>query len=233
MAFGAWHEVVQVPLDRLETIYSDPRREFGLSACPGARVAPMTTNGYYGAARDRLPVSAIDRVAAAGPHERRASQAPSLGRRVRAECGHNTAVIRSGQYWEWAEGEQLSDYTKELEPKMMAGMRHLREQADREGTMSLRIMTSLDRTTLEPRRETSVLGHFHSLESLETWAAQHATHAAIYEHAIAKNREYGEKRSVVTWHEVFILPRGTSFEYVNCHPGTGILPFSRAVMVVA
>lgn len=53
--FGAWHEVVQVPLDRVETIYSDPRRAFGLAACPGTRRESMTVNGYFGAARDRLP----------------------------------------------------------------------------------------------------------------------------------------------------------------------------------
>lgn len=229
---GAWHEVIQVPLDRVETIYSDPRREFGLAACPGTRVTSMTTNGYYGAARDRLPVSAIDRLDPAAPHRRRTEPVRSLNRRLRAECGHNTAVIRSGQYWEPAEGDQLRDYVEELEPKLMAGMKHLREQADDAGTLSLRVMTSLDRSTLAPLRETSVLGHFQCLESLETWAAGHATHAAIYEHAIAKNREYGADRTVVTWHEVFVLPRSASFEYVNCHERTGILPFARSVLVV-
>ncbi|MGV9656580.1 phenylacetaldoxime dehydratase family protein [Streptomyces koyangensis] len=230
--FGAWHEVVQVPLDRVETIYSDPRRAFGLAACPGTRRESMTMNGYFGAARDRLPVSAIDPLEAAAPHRRRARPAASEGRRLRAECGHNTAVIRSGQYWQNAEGEQLADYTEALEPKLMAGMAHLREQADAEGTLSLRVMTSLDRETLRPLRETSVLGHFHTLAALEGWAAGHATHAAIYEHAIAKNRQYGEARTVVTWHEVFVLPRTAAFAYVNCHPATGILPYATSVLAV-
>ncbi|MFG3312321.1 phenylacetaldoxime dehydratase family protein [Streptomyces albidoflavus] len=230
--FGAWHEVVQVPLDRVETIYSDPRRAFGLAACPGTRRESMTVNGYFGAARDRLPLSAIDPLEAAGPHRRRARPAASEGRRLRAECGHNTAVIRSGQYWQQAEGEQLADYTEALEPKLMAGMAHLREAADAEGTLSLRVMTSLDRETLRPLRETSVLGHFHTLAALEGWAAGHATHAAIYEHAIAKNRQYGEARTVVTWHEVFVLPRTAAFAYVNCHPATGILPYATSVLAV-
>ncbi|MFI1309097.1 phenylacetaldoxime dehydratase family protein [Streptomyces albidoflavus] len=230
--FGAWHEVVQVPLDRVETIYSDPRRAFGLAACPGTRRESMTVNGYFGAARDRLPLSAIDPLEAAGPHLRRARPAASEGRRLRAECGHNTAVIRSGQYWQDAEGEQLADYTGALEPKLMAGMAHLREESDAEGTLSLRVMTSLDRETLRPLRETSVLGHFHTLAALEGWAAGHATHAAIYEHAIAKNRQYGEARTVVTWHEVFVLPRTAAFAYVNCHPATGILPYATSVLAV-
>ncbi|MGW6455918.1 phenylacetaldoxime dehydratase family protein [Streptomyces sp. NPDC055078] len=232
ISFGAWHEVVQTPLDRLETIYSDPRREFGLAACPGISVSPMTTNGYYGAARDRMPASAIDRLEAGSPHRRRTPAVPSLQRRLRAESGHNTAVIRSGQFYAGAEGEQLRDYRESLEPKLMAGMEHLKRKADTEGTMSLRIMTSRDTTTLQPQRETSVYGHFHTLESLERWAAEHSTHAAIYEHAIRKNREYGADRAVTTWHEVFVLPRCASYEYVNCHPRTGILPFARTVMDV-
>ena len=30
---------------------------------------------------------------------------------------------------------------------------------------------------------------------------------------------------MVTWHEVFILPAASSFEYINCHARTGFLPF--------
>ncbi|MET7534253.1 phenylacetaldoxime dehydratase family protein [Streptomyces goshikiensis] len=229
---GAWHEVVQVPPDRAESIYSDPRHAFGMAACTGTQMVSMTYNGYFGAARDRLPVSAIDPLEPSEPHLRRSSPADSHGRRLRAESGHNTAVIRSGQYWQQAEGEQLADYEQALRPKLMAGMDHLRREADTEGTMSLRVMTSMDRHTLRPLRETSVLGHFHSLAALEGWAAGHATHAAIYEHAIARNRQYGDARTVVTWHEVFVLPRTAAYEYVNCHPATGILPYTPTVLAV-
>ncbi|MFJ7785417.1 phenylacetaldoxime dehydratase family protein [Streptomyces albidoflavus] len=178
--FGAWHEVVQVPLDRVERIHSDPRRAVGLAACPGTRRESRTVNGHVGAARDRLPLSATDPLEAAGPHRHRARPAASEGRRLRAECGHHTAVIRSGRYWQRAEGEQLADYT----------------------------------------------------DALEGWAAGHATYAAIYEHAIAKNRQYGEARTVVTWHEVFVLPRTAAFAYVNCHPATGILPYATSLPAV-
>ncbi|MDT0269924.1 phenylacetaldoxime dehydratase family protein [Streptomyces sp. DSM 44915] len=229
---GAWHEVVQVPPERAETIYSDPRRAFGLAACDGTRMVSMTTNGYFGAARDRLPVSAIDPLEPAGPHRRRTPPVASQRRRLRAECGHHTAVIRSGQYWQPATGEQLADYEEVLRPKLMAGMDHLRRAADTAGTLSLRVLTSLDRESLRPLRETSVLGHFHSLAALEEWAAGHATHAAIYQHAIEKNRRYGPERTVVTWHEVFVLPRTAAFEYVNCHPGTGLLPYAPTVLAV-
>lgn len=231
MSFGAWHEVVQVPLERIETIYSDPRHEFGFARCNGVSLQPMTTNGYYGAARDRLPISAIDELLAAEPHRRRAP-APSVGRRLRAEVGHNTAVIRSGQYWRESEGEQLEDYDTELEPKLLRGMAHLADNKDETGTMSLRILRSVDGDDLAPRRETSTYAYFHCLGDLENWAEGHATHAAIYEHAIRKNRQYGMDRTVTTWHEVFILPRTASFEYVNCHPRAGVLEFATSVWEV-
>ncbi|EOM74522.1 phenylacetaldoxime dehydratase [Rhodococcus rhodnii LMG 5362] len=230
--FGAWHEVIQVPTDRVETVYSDPRRPFGLAACAGTEMMSMTTNGYFGAARDRMPVTAIDRLEPAGPLTARENPVDTRRMRVRAECGHNTTVIRSGQYWQGAEGEQRSDYEDALQPKLMAGMRYLADNPTETGTLSLRVMTSLDPDTLEPLRETSVLGHFHDFESLETWSASHPTHLAIYRHAIEKNREYGDARTVVTWHEVFALPRSTGFEYVNCHPRTGILPYAIDVMAV-
>lgn len=233
VGFGAWHEVLQCHPDRFETIYSDPRRPFGFAACPGTDRVSMTTNGYFGAARDRFPVSAIDELEPVAPQRRRVpAEVDGRGRRLRVESGHHMAVIRSGQYWEPAEGEQLADYEDALAPKLYAGMDHLRDRPDDTGTLSLRILTSLDPGTLAPRRETSVLGHFHSMAELEHWAAHHHTHLAIYEHAIEANRRYGADRTVVTWHEVVVLPRSARFEYVNCPPTVGLLPHAPTLLQV-
>ncbi|MFW0148615.1 phenylacetaldoxime dehydratase family protein [Mycobacterium sp. smrl_JER01] len=232
IAFGAWHEVAQVPLDHAETIYSDPRGRFGLAACLGTQVEPMTVNGYFGAARDRLPVSAIDPLEVAQPQRSPSTYRETRGRRLRAESHHNMAIIRSGQFWATAGAEQLADYEHSLEPKLSAGMRHLSDHKEATGTLALRVMTSLDRETLQPRRETSTYAHFQSLTDLEAWAENHPTHHAIYEHAIAKNREYGADREVTTWHEVFIQPSSARAEYVNCDPTTGLLPSARNVLAV-
>lgn len=232
VAFGAWHEVVQVPLDRMETIYSDPERPFGIAACEGTQRIPTTTNGYFGAARDRFPISAIDRLEAPAPQCRRESPASTLGRRLRAEAGLNTIVIRSGQYWQESDSEQRQDYESVLQPKLMAGMGYLHDHSQQEDVMSIRVMTSLDENTLAPRRETSVLAHFSRLNTLEKWAESHSTHAAIFEHAIRKKQEYGDERSVVTWHEVFALQSTTNYEYVNCHEETGLLASSPVLLNV-
>lgn len=227
--FGAWHETIQVPMERFETVYSDPGRPFGLARCDGTLRIETTVNGYFGAARDRFPVSAIDSLDAEDPAPFASIQHYTFAKRLRVETGLNAVAIRSGQYWQEADTEQLNDYEVALRPKLMAGMNYLSSHAEEVNVQSLRVMTSLDPETLTPLRETSVLGYFSRLDSLENWAAHHATHASIYEHAIEKKRQYGDSRSVVTWHEVFALLPSMSYEYVNCHPNTGLLPTSTAL----
>ena len=46
----------------------------------------------------------------------------------------------------------------------------------------------------------------------------------IYQHAIAMNRKYKQEREFVSWHELFVNQAAT-FEYVNCHPRAGLLPY--------
>lgn len=93
------------------------------------------------------------------------------------------------------------------------------------GCCAMRMMFNLDNDGNE-LDESSVLAYFLSLGHLERWSHAHPTHLDIYHHAIAMMRKYQEKREVRTWHEVFVLPSGGGlFEYINCHPGTGLLPF--------
>jgi len=222
---GYWKETIAVPYDRHETIYSGPNYRIGLARTPHASIESMTTNGYFGAARDRIPISAID------PLDSPLRQSPprpravdSRGRRLRVATPHNMTALRSGQFWVGAGPEQLADYQENLQPKLMRGMNFLLEHKEDTGTLALRVMTNLDAEGTE-RAETSVLAYFLSLEQLEDWSKSHVTHLDIYSHAIAMNRKFKEKREVITWHEAFVMPAATSFEYVNCHPRTGVLPY--------
>jgi aldoxime dehydratase len=135
------------------------------------------------------------------------------------------ATLRSGQYWAGAGPEQLTDYVENLEPKLLAGMSYLVENKEKSGTLALRIMRNIDEAGRD-RAETSVAAYFLSLTHLEGWAASHPTHEAIYEHAIEMALKYGDRREVVTWHELMVLPSCAAFEYVNCHPETGLLPYA-------
>lgn len=224
-ADGLWREIIRVPYDRHETIYSAPNYPIGLARTPGAVIVPITTNGYFGAARDRMPVSAIDELQSPyGTKVPPRTEPASKGRRLFAAAPHNLIAIRSGQYWEGAGEEQTRDYAENLRPKLMRGMDHLATHPEETGTLTLRVMTNLNADGSE-RAETSVHGYVLNLEQLEGWAKSHETHLDIYRHAIAMNRLYKEKREVVTWHEVFALMGGPLGEYVNCHPGTGLLPY--------
>lgn len=221
---GLWRETLHVPYDRHETIYSTPGYAIGLARTPGSSRQPITTNGYFGAMRDRMPVSAIDALDTplAGMPARRAPQ--SRGRRLTVASPLNMISIRSGQYWEGAGNAQTADYVDHLQPKLMRGMAHLAGHPHETGTLTLRVMTNLDPQG-RPRAETSVHGYFLSMAHLEDWSKSHETHLDIYRHAIAMNRLHKEKREVFTWHEVFALLPGAFAEYVNCHGATGLLPW--------
>ncbi len=222
---GYWYEQLSCPYDRHETIYSHPSYRIGFSRTPDAILVPITTNGYFGAARDRIPLSAIDTLEPAYSTPPMRGAVRAIGRRIAVVVPHNLTVLRSGQFWHDAEPEQAKDYEHHLQAKLDRGMDHLEEHPDT-GCLFLRRMTNLS-ADRKPRKETSIYAVFASLAGLESWSASHDTHLAIYRHAIAMNRKFGDRRDVVTWHELFVLPGANLFEYLNCADGTGLLPFSR------
>jgi hypothetical protein len=79
----------------------------------------------------------------------------------------------------------------------------------------------------ERRMETCSAGFFRSLKDLEQWAAKHPTHHKIFHGAHAHSTRFGKETfRLRTWHEVAVLKPGeVNFEYVNCEPRTGLIPF--------
>ena len=225
---GYWRETLIVPYDRIETIFSEPYYRAGIARTAGCELEPMYVAGYFGSMRDRLPVSAVDLLES--PYGETVPDGTfTKGRAagVRIDVPPNVVNIRSGQYWEKAEGEQLGDYYANLQPKLDAGMAYLKKHAETTGCLSLRSLVTLDQEGNE-RKETSKHGYFLSLGQLEQWAVGHRTHLDIFKHALAMRRKHGAERSVVTWHEIFVLGVTPSFEYVNCHAATGLLRFANA-----
>lgn len=222
---GYWRETMVVPYDRHETNYSYTDYRIGMARCAPGELAPHDTNAYFGAMRDRIPLSAIDPLDSPyGKVLPVQSSRSTLGRRIRILTPLNLAAIRSGQYWQKAGPEQHDDYTGQLQPKLERGMDYITRNRPETGCCTMRMMFNIDGrgNTLD---ESSVLSYFLSLGHLEAWSHSHQTHLDIYQHAIAMMRKYAEKREVRTWHEVFVLPSGGGqFEYINCHPETGLLP---------
>jgi hypothetical protein len=77
------------------------------------------------------------------------------------------------------------------------------------------------------RMETCSAGFFRSLKDLEHWAAKHPTHHKIFHGAHAHSTKFGKETfKMRTWHEVAVLKPGeVTYEYVNCEPRTGLIPF--------
>jgi aldoxime dehydratase len=223
--YGYWRECMVVPFDRHETNYSYTDYGIGLARCPGGELAAHDTNAYFGAMRDRIPLSAIDPLESPHGKQLERVETATKGRHVRVLAPLNLAAIRSGQYWARAGEEQHDDYTQNLQPKLERGMTHIDTNKIETGCCSMRMMFNIDEQGKD-LDESSVLSYFLSLGHLEGWSHSHRTHLDIYQHAIAMMRKYAEKREVRTWHEVFVLPSGGGvFDYYNCNPETGLLPY--------
>jgi aldoxime dehydratase len=221
---GIWREVLRVPPERMETLYAYPDYKVGLARCEPSRFGFITRNGYFGAMRDRIPLTAVDSLPAATafpkPVERQ-----TLRARWRIHAPRNLTVIRSGQYWANCGDEQRSDYLVNMRPLLEKGTDHLANNPEDSGCLAMRLARNVDAAGRE-RDESFNHAYFLSLAHLEEWSASHRTHLAIWKHAIAMMRKYGEARELRTWHEVYVLPgNGQQFEYINCHPRTGLLPY--------
>lgn len=228
---GQWWEPICLAPSRLETIaFAEYRR--GLSACTFSRLERMDETGYWGAARDRIPASAYDRLAGA-------SDALSLdgevkatkGRRISIKPPAGLTVIRSGVSWGACGPEQLESYQRNVRPKLDAGMEYLRQNPLETGCCSLRQVVLTEGAELAP--EAYSLGHFLSLEHLEMWSKHHPTHLAIYHRALAERKKYQDRLELRTYNEIYILDEDARpFEYVNCHPRTGLIPYFPADAMV-
>lgn len=77
------------------------------------------------------------------------------------------------------------------------------------------------------RRETCSSGFFRSLKDIEQWASKHKSHHKIFHGAHSHALQFGKEAfKMRTWHEVSALKPGeVTFEYINCYPRTGLIPF--------
>ncbi|PNP42031.1 hypothetical protein TGAMA5MH_06210 [Trichoderma gamsii] len=77
------------------------------------------------------------------------------------------------------------------------------------------------------RFETCSSGFFRSLKDIEAWSSKHKTHHKIFHGAHAHSTKFGKTTfKFRSWHEMSTLKPGeVTFEYINCHPRTGLIPF--------
>ena len=225
LEYGLWFESFAVdPPYRETNLFQEYIR--GVSACPMTKIEPMSESGYWGAARDRFAASAYDDFSPAEAQELHYdSDRHTLGRYIKvSNIPNDLCVIRSGVTWENCGEEQLHSYETNLKPKLDLGMTFLRENPVETGCCSLRQVTCLDAEGTA-QKEAYSLGIFLTYGHLERWAHDHPTHLAIYTRALAERKKYQEDLELLTYHEIYVLNDNLRFEYINCHPSTGLLPY--------
>ncbi|TQV77759.1 phenylacetaldoxime dehydratase family protein [Denitrobaculum tricleocarpae] len=216
---GIFREVFNVPLERFETLHSDPTHLVGVAHAREEVTDPIDRHAYWGSMRDRIPASADNPFDPSGTIEILEQSA----NRILLRPGENLAVIRSGQDLGGVHGQEREEYYGEVEPVLNAGMAFLRDQGAEVNCLDCRYMVFVDGSG-EKTDHTFGLAYFRSLSDLENWSEHHPTHLAIFNAFLEFAPRYGPAMKSRYWHEVSVLPAQSQIaEYVNCAPGTGLL----------
>jgi aldoxime dehydratase len=219
---GYFREIVSPRVEHYETMFNTPDRLEGVGVVMGGISEDIREHGYWGSARDRIPLAQTEPLSPAGVL-RVVSGQPALGQRV-CIAGHDKlAIIRSGQEWTETQGKERELYLKDMQPVLHQGMDFLRDQGLSIGCYSNRYMTHIDAAG-RPIEKTFGLSLWRSLADLERWAESHPTHVAIFGTFMRIVQELQFQLKLRVYHEVSVLqPDEQDYEYLNCHPRTGLL----------
>ena len=220
-----WREVIFIPRDRLETSFSS-KDAAGMTTMAPQFTDESKQHGYWGAMRDRIKKSETDDFESPYGRTLIALQAvESRGKRLRLTPPENICLIRSAQNWTSCKGEELLIYQNDVQPFLTEGMNYIRDNPIETGCISCRFMDELTMTGGKQAR-TFGMAWFLTIGHLEAWASSHPSHLAIFQsfHKMVKKLDFEVELKL--WHEVIVLPIDNHiFEYVNCHPQTGLLPY--------
>ena len=232
---GYFREVLHVPNERLETLYSHTDMDTGVGGNTGEHEGPIQAHNYWGSMRDRLPLSGTDPleppqlITVAGDSTRHQTR----GARVSHAGVANLATIRSGHLYGDVTGRELEVFEGEIMPSLHEGMAYLHDNPVETGCYVVRDMIETDGDGVARKRGFAT-AHFDSLTRLEDWAESHPTHLRIFGRFIELATELKGDIKLKLWHEVTVVPAEMQeYEYVNCHPGTGMLAYAAELSPVA
>ncbi|MBT2324400.1 phenylacetaldoxime dehydratase family protein [Variovorax paradoxus] len=219
---GYFREIVSPRVEHYETMFNTPDRLEGVGIAMGSISGDIQEHGYWGSARDRIPLAQTDALSPAGAL-RVVGDTPAHGRRVRIEGHDNLAIIRSGQEWTETRGKERELYLQDMEPVLREGMNFLRDRGASIGCYSNRYMTHIDAAG-KPAEKTFGLSLWRSLGDMERWSESHPTHVAIFGTFMRIVQELQFQLKLRVYHEVAVLkPDEQEYEYIHCHPKTGLL----------
>jgi aldoxime dehydratase len=216
---GFFSEVLQPSTQRFETLFSSDHTD-GVSLTSKKLSGEIQEHGYWGSARDRIPLAQTDRLDPSG--EFSVETDPST-RLVTLRPHGNLCLIRSGQEWTETDGDERRMYLEDLEPVLRAGMDFLRDHGLTIGCYANRYLRVTTDDGIETDKSFS-MSWWRSLQDLETWSQSHPTHVAIFRAALKYLSTMGIDTHLRLYHEVTVAEAGQQdFRYLGCHDRTGML----------
>jgi hypothetical protein len=216
---GYFREIIAPRAEQFETLYAFKEELPGVGALMNNLSGEIQEHGYWGSVRDRIPASQNDWLQPDGELRIMAGD-PAAGGRVVVQGHDNITLIRSGQDWAEADEQERQLYFNEMLPPLQAGMDFLRDEGHALGCYSNRFVRNVDRdgNLLDIAYD---IGFWRSLDRLERWAESHPTHLRIFTTFF---RVVTGLQKLRLYHEVSVSDaRFQTFEYINCHPGTGMM----------
>lgn len=216
---GFFSEVVRPTVRRFETLFSSDRTE-GVSVAAGKLSGEIHEHGYWGGARDRLPIAQTDLLE---PGTRPTAETNSETGVITVRPQGNLCLIRSGQEWTETAGDERGMYLGDVEPVLRAGMEFLRDDGLAIGCYANRYVRVTDETGADTDKSYG-MSWWHSLADLEAWAESHPTHVAIFRAAMKYLSAMGPAARLRLYHEVTVTDADEQeFRYLGCHDRTGLL----------
>ncbi len=215
---GAFIEVLYPSVEGYETLFSSLGRPEGVAVLADGMSGEVQEHAYWGGMRDRIPLSQTDEMAPSG-----SARAIRDGARIRVIPNDNLCLIRSGQDWGDTEASERKMYLDDVEPVLREGMDFLRDSGRSIGCYANRYMTVIG-SDGAPTEKSYGMSWWKSLAALERWAESHPTHVRIFGAAMKYLSTLGPAAKLRLYHEVTVARADEQFfEYVNCHPQTGML----------
>ncbi len=216
--FGTFIEALYPSVEGYETLFSSLGRPEGVAVLADGMSGDVLEHAYWGGMRDRIPLSQTSEMAPSG-----APRAVSDGARIRIIPHDNLCLIRSGQDWGDTEATERQMYLGDVEPVLREGMDFLRDQGRSIGCYANRYMTVVGPDGAATEKSYG-MSWWKSLSALERWAESHPTHVRIFGAAMKYLSTLGPAAKLRLYHEVTVARADEQlFEYVDCHPQTGML----------
>ena len=216
--FGTFIELLCPAVEGYETLFSSLARAEGIAVLAAGMSAEVQEHAYWGGMRDRIPLSQTSEMAPSG-----AARLVQDGPRIQVILHDNVCLIRSGQDWGDTEASERKMYLEDVEPVLREGMDFLRDQGRAIGCYANRYMRVVapDGTLTD---KSYGMSWWKSLAALERWAESHPTHVKIFGAAMKYLSTLGPAAKLQLYHEVSVARADEQFfEYVDCHPQTGVL----------